>query len=527
MAVYAGTELVSGGIFEELGHINDKNNPHEVNAGQVAYGDTTVSAQLSSIASEMGDLKNSVSNGKQLVADAITSKGQTTASNASFADMAANIDKIKLGSGNAVASQVLSDITFSNSSGEELTGTMPNRGAVQGAITVASNSTIGTAGTAYYTIPAGYHDGSGVARVTSIVNLAAGNIKSGVTIANTTGTFASDANAAASQILSGKTAYGPITGGVGKITGTLTEYGTEPAAKSATLWSDHFYFYVPDYNTGVNGQTAGQERGVIQRGIKYPKTSFGNAAAANVLSGVTFTSSVGLNQTGTMTNRGSVACTISPGKDAKSYTVPAGYHNGNGKVTVNGDANLVASNIKSGVTIFGVTGNCPITLLQGGTTKTGTTYGSYSSSESRHSIGLYSPNFVYEWSVNGEGNRGDENSYPMDSYPPYLTYTPEYGWSIMNGFGATYTVKYVQCSSVISVSNSNCKGYSNKQEIPSNCIGIQYENLLIPYPFNSIGGGGGATANYWADYVYITNIGTKKYIWHSYSWNKPMYFFCV
>ncbi|MCB8818337.1 hypothetical protein [Desulfosporosinus shakirovi] len=55
-------------------------------------------------------------------------------------------------------------------------------------------------------------------------------------------------------------------------------------------------------------------------------------------------------QTGTMTNRGAV--TIVPGVNNK--TIPEGYHNGSG--TVSGDTDLIASNIKSGVNIFGVTG---------------------------------------------------------------------------------------------------------------------------------------------------------------------------
>jgi hypothetical protein len=53
--------------------------------------------------------------------------------------------------------------------------------------------------------------------VTGTLAPAAGNIKVGVTIAGVTGTFTSDANATAAQILSGKTAY--VNGS--KITGTI------------------------------------------------------------------------------------------------------------------------------------------------------------------------------------------------------------------------------------------------------------------------------------------------------------------
>lgn len=55
-----------------------------------------------------------------------------------------------------------------------------------------------------------------------------------------------------------------------------------------------------------------------------------------------------------MANQGAVSSSLNPGG---SYTIPAGYHNGSGKVTANTDGDLVAGNIKSGVNIFGVTGN--------------------------------------------------------------------------------------------------------------------------------------------------------------------------
>lgn len=59
-----------------------------------------------------------------------------------------------------------------------------------------------------------------------------------------------------------------------------------------------------------------------------PKGS-GNAGVGDVLNGKTFSNSDG-EQVGTMPNRGAVSQTIAPGG---SYTIPLGYHNGNGKVT--------------------------------------------------------------------------------------------------------------------------------------------------------------------------------------------------
>lgn len=64
----------------------------------------------------------------------------------------------------------------------------------------------------------------------------------------------------------------------------------------------------------------------------------------------------GSKVTGTMPNNGGVTGTIST-KDGQ-YTVPAGYHDGSGKVGISATekAKIVAGNIKKNVTILGVTG---------------------------------------------------------------------------------------------------------------------------------------------------------------------------
>ena len=57
-----------------------------------------------------------------------------------------------------------------------------------------------------------------------------------------------------------------------------------------------------------------------------------------------------------MKNNGAVTGTIST-KD-ESYTIPIGYHDGSGKVAISAteQAKLIATNIRSGVKILGVTG---------------------------------------------------------------------------------------------------------------------------------------------------------------------------
>ena len=76
----------------------------------------------------------------------------------------------------------------------------------------------------------------------------------------------------------------------------------------------------------------------------------GDAVAADVLSGKTFTNDYG-PQTGSMTNNGAVTQTISGGQ---SYTIPAGYHNGSGIVTAEVDAvhgSFVSANQETSITV--------------------------------------------------------------------------------------------------------------------------------------------------------------------------------
>ena len=84
-------------------------------------------------------------------------------------------------------------------------------------------------------------------------------------------------------------------------------------------------------------------------------TSEDTAAVSEILSGKTAHARSTL-LTGTMTNNGGVTGTIST-KDGQ-YTVPQGYHDGSGKVSIASaeQAKIIAGNIKSGVQILGVTG---------------------------------------------------------------------------------------------------------------------------------------------------------------------------
>ena len=85
-------------------------------------------------------------------------------------------------------------------------------------------------------------------------------------------------------------------------------------------------------------------------------TTDANALASEILFGQT--AYVNKNKiTGSMTNNSAVSGTIST--VAGTYTVPAGYHNGLGSVSIDSteQAKIIASNIKAGVTILGVEGD--------------------------------------------------------------------------------------------------------------------------------------------------------------------------
>lgn len=81
----------------------------------------------------------------------------------------------------ALVGEILSGKT-AHARGTLLTGTMPNNGAVSGVITTKAQE---------YSVPQGYHDGSGKVKIdtTEQAKIIAGNIKDGVSILGVTGTY--------------------------------------------------------------------------------------------------------------------------------------------------------------------------------------------------------------------------------------------------------------------------------------------------------------------------------------------------
>ena len=81
----------------------------------------------------------------------------------------------------AVIAEVLNGKTF-HARGASLTGTMPNNGAVSGTISTKAGT---------YTVPLGYHDGSGVVQIAQVERnkIIESNIKAGITILGVEGSY--------------------------------------------------------------------------------------------------------------------------------------------------------------------------------------------------------------------------------------------------------------------------------------------------------------------------------------------------
>lgn len=153
------------------------------------------------------------------------------------------------------------------------------------------------------------------------------------------GTIEEYGTATVDDVLQGKT----VLKESGIETGTMPNNG----AIDEEITEEGGYCTIPlGYHNGTGKVTA-----------TYVSTGeYGDAAVGDVLVGKTIGTDTGI-KTGTMPNNGSISETITTQNGTK--TIAAGYHNGSGTVKAT-FANLVAGNIKNGVTIGGVVGSLAV-----------------------------------------------------------------------------------------------------------------------------------------------------------------------
>ena len=266
---------------------------------------------------------------------------------------------------NATAGDVLAGKVIVSSTGASITGEMANNGAVSKTLDTGSNNQS-------YTVPAGYHNGSGTVQIVleqksatpttsqQTVSPTAGKVLSQVTVNAIPGNFAdtTDDDAVAANILSGAKAhsYNSTTGEAVAVTGTMPNNGA--VSQVLDVRSGHQSYTVPaGYHNGsgtvslvtetksatptTSSQDITPTAGKVLSKVTvaaipaaYQDVSNVDATAADVLAGKTIVLANGTEVEGTMTNRGAVSKTLDATTGNQSYTVPAGYHNGSGTVTI-------------------------------------------------------------------------------------------------------------------------------------------------------------------------------------------------
>lgn len=187
-------------------------------------------------------------------------------------------------------------------------------------------------------------------------NLIPANVKAGVTIDGVTGTFTSDATITADYILNGFSGYAngeKITGNIPSKDAATYTPGTADQYINAEQYLSGAQKIAGDANLTADNIAQGKEI----FGVTGTFTSDANATAESMQLGV---SAYVKGQRVVGTAPIQAAKTVTPSATEQTAVASGSFTSGDVKVA--GDANLVAENIKEGVSIFGVAG----TLTGGG-----------------------------------------------------------------------------------------------------------------------------------------------------------------
>lgn len=253
-----------------VSQVGDAFSPENMNSLEQRIADA-----FANVDSDVAAAKKSASDGKSLIAAAITEKKVAASASDTFAVLANKIKQIVLGSGNAAKADVLSGKTFTNDDGVEYTGTMPNRGSYGYS---AVNST-GSGAAGYYSgitvdtrpsYTSGYN--AGVTDADARINTESANYKGGYNAGHAAGVTAADAR-------------------VNKNSASYAQGVNDADARSNPGSVNYQTGYNAGYSAGYgSGQTIGnktQADGVASYGSAYeiPITSITLAAGTYMVSG--------------------------------------------------------------------------------------------------------------------------------------------------------------------------------------------------------------------------------------------------